>query len=938
MTVSPHQQPDINTSESYVFISYARENKQIARRIVEDLKEQGYRVWIDLLGLEPSDDWESELRRAIEGSMCLLLLASSDSRRSPYVRDEIAIAQMNHRPVVFLWIVGEDGHWHDAVPMGMGVRQYIDMRETAYEAGLAQLTEKIDMLSTADASSMSHVSIPDTKQVSDCTDDAPRHNPYMGLRAFTENDRDYFFGRQLLIADLIDRLHFAEDTPRLLMLMGASGSGKSSVMRAGLLPALRAGGVEDSQSWIYPDPVTPREDPFEQLTVVLSSHIPTIPFDVLKQNLQSASTRGLHRTAMQILADTPDARLVIYLDQFEQVFTRIPDKETQNHFLDTLITAATEPDGQVIVLTSCRADFYDRTLQHPRLGTLMQDCTHNITPMSLADLYDVVQGPASRPEICVTFDDYLVSDMVHAVHHQPGGLPLLQFTLYRLFEQREGRQLTRASYEAFGGLEGAISSHAEATYQALPSDSYREMARVLFLRLIIPQDGALTRRRIPLGSLSFADEDATEQLQTVIERFVAARLLVITEEMLDITHEILISQWERLATWVQKAEDDLRYYDRFRDDVIIWVQKGRSIDYAGLYMDELLTEAQNWAERHLLNDDEQAFLSASITRQKELDKREREREAALITAKERAKDAQLREGEARQSATYNRRRVLLISVASVLIVVGLVGLGINMASTQNTAAEFGDTLIQGLGVNPVADIAASDVVATVTAIETVVSQPVQEDSIDGVPMVFVPGGCFWRGHTENYWRDVKAVCVEDFWIDKYEVSNAQFARFGGEMPSTPNCISQEEEDAPRNCVLWNEAYTYCSQQRSGFLPDADQWEYAARGPYSLQYPWGNTFDTERVINEDDARLSSLQADADINGASWVGAYHMSGNLAEWVDDEIDGYPYMGGSFDDESPELLRASQYAVYEEIDDAPRFLYSNIGFRCAITRPDSE
>lgn len=205
-----------------------------------------------------------------------------------------------------------------------------------------------------------------------------------------------------------------------------------------------------------------------------------------------------------------------------ELFTQTSDETRRSQFIHLLVSAITEPNGPLIGILTLRADFYDRPMFYPELGKLLETNGRSVLPMSLADLYDVIQKPASLPDVRLTFDEGLVSELVFEVRDQTGGLPLLQFTLDQLFERRDGQRLTNVAYEAIGGLRGALAKHAEATYDSLPCDDHRRLARALFLWLVEPgsTDQDTTRRRITLSELQLSDTASSEQIQQMAVRIV----------------------------------------------------------------------------------------------------------------------------------------------------------------------------------------------------------------------------------------------------------------------------------------------------------------------------------------------------------------------------------------------------------------------------------
>ncbi|MEL6307114.1 MAG: toll/interleukin-1 receptor domain-containing protein, partial [Chloroflexota bacterium] len=551
------------------FISYSRENIEIVERLRNDLQTAGVNLWIDKVGLQPgTPDWDEALREAIRACDAVLFIASPASRRSAYVRDEIALAKDGKKPIYPVWVDGDN--WMDAVPMGLGSTQNVDLRGESYAQNLPRLIGALNgNIDNEQETQIVEPVLPDppVKPVAN-----PR-NPYKGLCAFREADTADFFGRSILIEELLSAIDNTANKARLLAVLGASGSGKSSVMMAGVLPQLR----QAHPDWLFLDPIVPSANPLEKLTITLARQLPQKSHSGIREDLLDRSTRGLHRLISE-LADTP---VVLYIDQFEEVFTLVEKESERRQFIDLIITAVTESDGVLTVLLSMRADFYDRPAQYREFGELIEKQHKLITPMTLADLYDVIQQPAQLPDVSLTFDDNLVTEMVFAVREEVAALPLLQFTLDQLFQRREGNTLTKSAYDDMGGIQGALAQHAEATYNNLPSDQHRALARALFLRLIeagqTEQD--TTRRRATYSELTLPDAEQTRILQEVANTFVDARLLVTDQSdesrTIEVSHEALIREWERLGTWLHDAREDLRLQKSLSADVAEWQRCGK---------------------------------------------------------------------------------------------------------------------------------------------------------------------------------------------------------------------------------------------------------------------------------------------------------------------------------------------------------------------------
>lgn len=192
---------------------------------------------------------------------------------------------------------------------------------------------------------------------------------------------------------------------------------------AGLLPHLREGKLPGSEQWVYLDPIVPGSDPIEHLALTLSDHMPYTPLTIQK-DLEDDSARGLHLLATK-LAKGPETKVVLLVDQFEELFTQTSSEDERRHFLDLLVTAITEPHGPVIVLLTLRADFYDRPLAYPTLGQLISSHQMIVLPMGINEIREVIEKPAALPDVRLTFEGDLVGDLLFEVHEQARALPLL---------------------------------------------------------------------------------------------------------------------------------------------------------------------------------------------------------------------------------------------------------------------------------------------------------------------------------------------------------------------------------------------------------------------------------------------------------------------------------------------------------------------------------
>ncbi len=594
-------------------------------RLIADLEQQQIKVWIDKQGLKPGTrNWENALREAIQNCHAVLLIASPDSRSSNYVQDELALAEMWKRPVYPVWAAGDQ--WMECIPMGMGKVQFIDARGEQYKNAVTEVVKTV----VEGEIVVSQETVTPTPQP---TVEFVPQNPYKGLDAFTSEDTSRFFGRETLVNELLTSIQ--SQTPHFLGIIGPSGSGKSSLVMAGMLPKLKAGALTNSQRWLYLDRIQPGVHPIELFADALYKVNPNRSYSTIETDLKHPSGRGLHNLARNFVPSGD--KLVIYVDQFEEVFTQTIDETERAQLISLLTTAATEPDSMVLILLTLRADFYDRPLAYPELGKLLETNGRSILPMSLADLNEVIQKPAALPEAQLSFEDGLVSELVFETRDQVGGLPLLQFTLDQLFTRREGLRLTWNAYKEIGGLRGALAKHAEDTYSKLNGSQQDKLARALFLRLIEPgiNEQDTVRRRAALNELVVDDPQQTILYQEVVNRFISARLLTTGRsanvETVEVAHEALIREWPRLAHWLREAREDIAFQRDITDNAHEWSRRGQPEDR--LYRGTLLEEANDWASRNVASKLESDFIRASVQNAEAAQVRERRRQRALYQAR-----------------------------------------------------------------------------------------------------------------------------------------------------------------------------------------------------------------------------------------------------------------------------------------------------------------
>jgi WD40 repeat protein/class 3 adenylate cyclase len=427
--------------------------------------------------------------------------------------------------------------------------------------------------------------------------------PYKGLEAFQPQDAEFFFGREELVADLAARL---SGSP-FLAVVGPSGSGKSSVVRAGLVPAIwgAAHGLAQGRNWKVVL-MTPGARPLEELAVRVASERGLSPGAVLEDLRRDP--HNLCLAVRQVLLDQPpDARVVLIVDQAEEVFTLCRDEEERTRFVETLAHAAGE-DAQTVVVLALRADFYGHCASYPALAALVQDHQSLVGPMREAEIRRAIELPAKKAGL--RLEDGLATRILDDVGNEPGSLPLLSHALLETWSRREDSTMTLDAYLDSGGVRGAIARTADAVYGGLEAEQ-QEVARGIFLRLTEPGQGTEdTRRRASLGELlSGSDERAA--VEDVLDILARARLVTVGLDTVEVAHEALIREWPLLRRWLDEDREGLQIHRRLTDDSREWIRLDR--DAGLLYRGGRLSAAQEWAEANdaRLSGEEREFLDAS---------------------------------------------------------------------------------------------------------------------------------------------------------------------------------------------------------------------------------------------------------------------------------------------------------------------------------------
>jgi WD40 repeat protein/cell division protein FtsL len=474
--------------------------------------------------------------------------------------------------------------------------------------------------------------------------------PYLGLDAFREDDATKFYGRTRLVAELIGQLA----SHRLIAVVGPSGSGKSSLVRAGLIPALKAGALPGSQNWHYLPPIVPGSDPLASLVRVLDARQPAITAD--QPPADSADDGQPTTDNEQPIAD------VLVVDQFEELWTLCDDGDARQTFIAKLLALAEAPGAEHRVILTMRSDFETFVARAPKLQALFEVGRVQVTPLSAAELREAIEQPAEA--IGLKFEAGVVDLLLQDILGEQAGLPLLQFTLLKLWEGREHNRVTRLAYEQAGGGRLALARSADAFYiDMIPEEQVT--ARRILLRMVRPGEGLeITSRRVRREDLFRGGEDPG-RVERVLARLIAARLVRLTpseasgDDQVEVAHEALVRNWPTLVDWLEEEKAALATRRRLEGRAAEWVRLGQG---AGGLLDEIeLHEAERW-----LSSSEAAYLGYDPALPVLV-----EASRATIEESEREKEAaRLRElAQARQLVVSQTRAKVMLRVLIVLMAI-----------------------------------------------------------------------------------------------------------------------------------------------------------------------------------------------------------------------------------------------------------------------------
>jgi formylglycine-generating enzyme required for sulfatase activity len=604
--------------EQAVFISYAwgGESEEIVNQIDQALQQRGLKIIRDKRDLGYKGSISSFMERIGQGN-CVIVVISDKYLRSPncmFELVEIAEGKQFHDRI--FPIVLSNAEIYDPVKRLQYVKHWEDklaeldqaMRGVG-QANLQGIREDIDQYSRIrdKVSGLSSI----LKDMNTLTPDLHRdsdfgeiyasiqrkmaeaqgvlkpetgESPYMGLRYFDISDAELFYGREALTDELLARVQ----KESFLAIVGASGSGKSSVARAGLIPAWKAATFGTVHV------ITPTARPLESLAASLTRESESVTATSTLMDDLMKDSRSLRLYVRKMLSSSGESSLRLVIDQFEETFTLCKDPVERKAFIENLLSLTDEDTEHATarVVITLRADFYHHCAAYEGLRNALKSHQEYIGAMTQDELREAITAPAEKNGW--DFQPGLVDLILQDVGTEPGALPLLSHALLETWKRRQGRTLTLQGYHAAGGVKKAIAQTAESVYDKL-SPAEQTVARNIFLRLTELGEGVQdTRRRVKLDELAQTTEQ--EAVKKVLQILTSARLVTTEEDSAEVAHEALIREWGTLRRWLDEDRESLRLHRHLTESALEWQRRGR--ESSELYRGTRLTQIQEWQKEH----------------------------------------------------------------------------------------------------------------------------------------------------------------------------------------------------------------------------------------------------------------------------------------------------------------------------------------------------
>jgi len=689
-----------SSSQYDVFLSHSGGDKPKVEELARRLKQEGIEPFLDKWNLIPGQPWQEALEAALDQSAaCAVIIGSGPF--GPWHHEEM-------RAALELRVSGSRGKF-PVIPV------LLPEAKRPQNHDLPKFLKRmmwVEFQEGLDDKQAFHRLVCGIRGIAPGPGPGPiifeGECPYRGLEVFEEKHARFFFGRKAqvdwLLSHRLAPMAESSHAKRFLAILGPSGSGKSSLALAGLIPALRAEKVEGSAGW----PIVvfrPGSNPLESLAIELARVGGSEPSAVAIKGLISGLAQDrttLHLTARLALREAPAARLVVLADQFEEIFTLCTDEALRRALIENLLHAAAVVGGPTLVLLTMRADFLGKCATYPDLAAALSDGQELVGPMTKHELRLAIEHPAAL--VGCTLEPGLTDLLLQDVQGQAGALPLLEYTLLELWRQRRRNCLTVADYHDMGEVQGALEHRADAILEGFRSRPEElEICRRIFLRLTQPGEGTEDTKCHAAFDELIASEAERATVEEVVRKLADARLITTegrkrtaragaqpaeTEgrerpapppgerqppRYVEVAHEALIRGWKQLRQWIDADRAGLRTHRLLTEAAREWQEHNQDESY--LYIGSRLDVAREWSEAHALdlNPLERDFLDASLAL------RRRRETAELEAARRLAEEAQAREEAERKraeeaEAAAKRQRRLSQRILVAAVVAGLLAL------------------------------------------------------------------------------------------------------------------------------------------------------------------------------------------------------------------------------------------------------------------------
>lgn len=906
-----------------IFVSHTDQDRALAHMVAEKLQAQSHTVFLDFSprhGVSGGLEWEKAILGAIRQSDAVVLCCTPAVLSSQWCFAEVLIARYEGKKIFPLLLNGSSDNVWDFLSATV---QYIDFTEDP-DRGYERLADALR--ASGYGSGHEFLLSEGVAQL-----DRP---PYAGLRPLQSEDQSLFFARQEEVEQLVGLL---QPRPggvrrRFLTVIGASGSGKSSLVRAGLVPRLLAGAVPGSKEWLYVS-LTPGADPYRNLAEGLRRAVPLLGTVRRIEDSLRDGVEGIDYTVADALTlRDEESHLLLFIDQLEELVTRPRDQGDATAFVEALLHAANDgsPDrGPITVISTARADFYSSLLELPNVGSALLANPYPLSSLPLHRLREVIEGPARIAGI--RFEEGLVDQILDDAAGADV-LPLLSFVLRAMYDAMPpaSRMFAHRSYQAVGTLQGAIGLQAEQAYADLSTEVGTALISDILQHLVVVTgDGKAVRRRARRSDLSDSGRSA-------IDKFVEARLLVASEEggvaTIEVAHEAIFRHWERLASSIARDTAAIQYVRQVLQQAFVDWQR------LGIFPGSEQRRLINTVRDTLTLDSDQLDL--------------------VIRSSLRANDDVDYWLERFFTEHPTPMRILEIMLT---------------AADPVSRHHLLDYIERSVGFRPelrslLPSLTSSKYPALVRhALRLTSSQaenkPSATSPLAEMPFVTIPAGACIVGPADS------GVLVEvpQFEISRFLITNLEFRAFvdqsGAQMPThwTENGFPGKA-DHPVVYVSFEDACAYCrwlSEETGRIyrLPSEIEWEKAAGWDSGQRrkrlYPWGDDFDTGRcnVWESQMGGTTPIGQYSPHGGDSAYGISDMAGNVWEWTTTigrvpSGDPYPYPSATQDNRddlavwAPRVqkggtfLARREYAVTcSRLINLPELALQDFGFRVVRT-----